>query len=317
MKLTDKIYVSGHNGMVGSAIVRELERLGFKNIVVKSRKELDLRNQQATEDFFSHEKPDYVFIASAVVGSIWANMHGHAHFLMDNLKIQCNLIESAYKNDVKKLLFLGSSCIYPKDAPQPLSESSLFAGSLEPTNEGYAIAKIAGLKLCEYYSRQYDANFISLMPCNLYGYNDNFDPIHSHILPALIRKFHEAKLSQAESVSVWGTGKVYRELLFGDDLAKACIFAMENYSDPEFLNVGYGEDFTITEIANMVKDAAGYEGDIIYDSTKPEGTFRRILDSSKIRALGWKPEFGAQEGIKLTYDWYVSQGDCARRIRNV
>jgi len=312
MNLTDKIYVSGHNGMVGSAIVRELKRIGFENIIVKSRQELDLGNQKATEDFFAYEKPDYVFAAAALVGGIWANMHGHAHFLMDNLRMQCNLIDSSYKNNVKKLLFLGSSCIYPKDALQPLSENALLTGPLEPTNEGYAIAKIAGVKLCEYYNKQYNVDFISLMPCNLYGYNDNFDPLQSHMLPALIRKFHEAKLEQAESVTVWGTGKVYRELLFVDDLAKACIFAMKNYSGSEFLNVGYGEDFTISEIANMIKNITGYEGSIVYDSTKPDGMFRKIMDSSKIKALGWKPEFSIQSGLKLTYDWYMSQGNCTR-----
>jgi len=299
-----KIYVAGHNGMVGSAIVREIKRLGFENIIVQTSKELDLRNQAAVEAFFQKEKPEYVFVAAAVVGGILANMKGHARFLMENLQIECNIVDSAYKNGVKKLLFLGSSCIFPKEAEQPISESALLTGLLEPTNEGYAIAKIAGLKLCEYYNRFYNAEFISIMPCNLYGYNDNFDLETSHMLPALIRKFHEAKENNTPTVTVWGTGKVYRELLFVDDLAKACIFAMENYSGAEFLNAGYGEDFTISEIANMVKNAVGYDGEIIYDTSKPDGMFRKIMDSSRINALGWKPQITLCDGIKLTHEWY-------------
>jgi len=291
--------------MVGSAIVRELERLGFANIVKKTRRELDLTRQQDVEAFFEHEKPEYVFLAAATVGGILANMSRQAQFLINNLQIQCNVIGSAYSHQAKKLMFLGSSCIYPKEADQPISEDALLTGPLEPTNEGYAIAKIAGLKLCEYYARQQGADFISLMPCNLYGYNDNFDLQNSHFLPALIRKFHEAKQSGADTVTVWGTGSVYRELLFVDDLAKSCVFAMNSYSGSGFLNVGYGKDFTIAEFAEMVKKVSGYDGRIIYDTSKPDGMARKIMDSSKIRSLGWKPEVAVEEGIALTYDWYV------------
>ena len=304
MDKASRIYVAGHNGMVGSAIVRELSRRGFDNILKRTAGELDLRCQEDTEKFFRDEKPEYVFVAAAVVGGILANMHGHARFLMENLQMECNIIDSAYRNGVKKLLFLGSSCIFPKEAEQPISEGALLTGPLEPTNEGYAIAKIAGLKLCEYYNRFYGAGFISVMPCNLYGYNDNFDLETSHMLPALIRKFYEAKEANAPSVTVWGTGRVFRELLFVDDLARACIFVMEGYSEPEFLNVGYGEDFTIADIAEMVRDAAGFCGDIVYDTSKPDGMFRKVMDSGRIRALGWKPEVSLREGIKLTHEWY-------------
>ena len=308
MDKNDKIYVAGHRGMVGSAICRELRRRGFLNIVEKTREALDLRNQAETDSFFRREKPVFVFHAAAVVGGIMANMSNQAGFLTDNLQIACNVITSAYRHGVKKLLFLGSSCVYPKEAEQPISENALLTGPLEPTNEGYAIAKIAGLKLCEYYNRQYGADFISVMPCNLYGYNDNFDLETSHMLPALIRKFHEAKVSGAKTVSVWGTGKVYRELLFAGDLAGACVFMMNNYSGADFLNAGYGEDFTVAEIAGMVKEAAGFEGGIVYDTSKPDGMFRKIMDSCKIRALGWKPEITLKEGIALTYGWYARGG---------
>jgi GDP-L-fucose synthase len=300
----NKIYVAGHMGMVGSAIVRELEHLGFTNILKKTRQELDLTRNLDVEAFFAREKPEYVFLAAAKVGGIMANMKNQAQFLLDNLRIQCNIIDSAYINKTKKLLFLGSSCIYPKNADQPISENELLTGPLEPTNEGYAIAKIAGLKLCEYYKKQQGADFISLMPCNLYGYNDNFDLTNSHFLPALIRKFYEAVQNNEDTVTVWGTGEVYRELLFVDDLAKACVFAMENYSGADFLNAGYGEDFTIAEIARMIKDISGFKGGIVYDTSKPNGMFRKIVDSSKIRALGWKPEIPLERGISLTLDWY-------------
>ena len=305
MQVSDKIYVAGHSGMVGSAIVRELKRQGFDNLVLRTPQELDLRNQKATNEFFCCEKPDYVFVAAAVVGGIWANMHGHARFLMENLQIECNIIDSAYRYDVKKLLFLGSSCIYPKEALQPISECSLLTGPLEPTNEGYAIAKIAGLKLCEYYTKQRNADFISVMPCNLYGYNDNFDLENSHFLPALIRRFHEAKLSNANTVTVWGSGIVLRELLFVDDLADACLFVMDNYTGADFLNVGYGQDYTIAQIADMVKQIVGYPGAITFDTTKPDGMKRKIVDSTKIRDMGWVPKVNLEQGIKLTYEWYV------------
>ena len=306
----DKIYVAGHNGMVGSAIVRCLMQSGCGNILVKTHNELDLKDQFATDRFFDEEKPDHVFMAAAAVGGILANMNDQARFLMDNLQIECNLIDSAYRHGVKKLLFLGSSCIYPKEVEQPLSETALLSGVLEPTNEGYAIAKIAGLKLCEYYNKQYGVDFVSIMPCNLYGYNDNFDLEKSHMLPALIRKFHEAKMSGAESVTVWGTGKVFRELLFVDDLAEACVFMINNYSGAEFLNAGYGEDHTIAEIAQIIKDTVRFEGEIVYDTSKPDGMFRKLMDSSKIRALGWRPKTTLREGIARTYEWYVRNADC-------
>ncbi|MDR2559634.1 MAG: GDP-L-fucose synthase [Oscillospiraceae bacterium] len=306
MDKSAKIFIAGHRGMVGSAIVRVLEKTGYANIIKKTRRELDLTRQKDVEDFFAEEKPDCVFLAAATVGGILANMKNQASFLTENLQIQCNVINSAYLSKVKKLLFLGSSCIFPKEAEQPISESALLTGLLEPTNEGYAIAKIAGLKLCEYYNRQQGADFISLMPCNLYGYNDNFDLENSHFLPALIRKFYEAKKINADAVTVWGTGKVYRELLFVDDLARACVFVMNNYSGADFLNAGYGEDFTIAEYAGMVKKISGFKGDVIYDTSKPDGMFRKIMDSSKLRRLGWKPEVELGEGIKLTYDWYAA-----------
>jgi len=305
MNKSAKIYVAGHRGMVGSAIVRELELSGFTNIVKKTRQELDLTRQEEVETFFAQERPEYVFLAAATVGGILANANNQARFLLENLQIQCNVIDMAYRHCVKKLLFLGSSCIYPKDAEQPITEKALLTGPLEPTNEGYAIAKIAGLKLCEYNTRQHGADFISLMPCNLYGYNDNFDLDNSHFLPGLIRKFYEAKIKNADTVTVWGTGKVRRELLFVDDLAKACVFAMNNHSGADFLNVGYGEDYTITEYAQMIKEVSGFKGDIVYDTAKPDGMARKIMDSSKIRTLGWKPEVALEKGITLTYRWYA------------
>jgi GDP-L-fucose synthase len=304
MKKESKIYVAGHNGMVGSAIVRELERQGYNRIVTRDYPALDLIRQKDVEEFFLEERPEYIFVAAAVVGGILANMTRQAQFSLDNLQIQNNIIGNAYRHGVKKLLFLGSSCIYPKEAPQPIPESALLTGLLEPTNEGYALAKIAGLKLCEYYNRQQGAAFISLMPCNLYGYNDNFDLNNSHFLPALIRKFYEAKQSGADSVTVWGTGRVLRELLFVDDLAKACVFTMMNYNEAEFLNVGYGEDFTIAEYAQMVKEVSGFAGEIVFDTSKPDGMYRKLMDSGKLRSLGWKPEVTLEEGIKKTYEWY-------------
>ena len=307
MEKQAKIYVAGHRGMVGSAIVRQLQHGGYKNLVVRTSVELDLRDQRAVEDFFMQEKPEYVFFAAATVGGILANMNDKARFLLDNLQIECNIIDSAYRHGVIKLLFLGSSCIYPKEAGQPIPESALLTGSLEPTNEGYAIAKIAGLKLCEYYNRQYGTGFISIMPCNLYGYNDNFDLETSHMLPALIRKFHEGKQLNSETVTVWGTGSVYRELLFVDDLANACLFVMDKYSGADFLNVGYGEDYTIAEIAQLIKNVVGYSGSIVYDTEKPDGMYRKIMDSGKIRALGWVPEITLQEGISRTYKWYARE----------
>jgi len=313
MNTNGKINIAGHNGMVGSALVRQLLAAGYSNIVTRSHSELDLTRQSDVEAFFEKEKPEYVFLAAARVGGIFANMNHQARFLLENLQIECNVIDCAYRHGVKKMLFLGSSCIFPKEAKQPISESAMLTGSLESTNEGYAIAKIAGLKLCEFLNRQNGVEFVSVMPCNLYGYNDNFDLESSHMLPALIRKFHEAKVKKESAVTVWGTGKVYRELLFVDDLARACVFVMNNYSGADFLNVGYGEDNTITEIAQMVKDVTGFQGEIVYDTSKPDGMFRKIVDSSRIRELGWKPDVMLREGIALTYDWYLENADCVRR----
>lgn len=305
MEKDSKIYVAGHAGMVGSALVRVLKNQGFTNIIGKTRKELDLTRQADVELFFEREKPDYVFLAAARVGGIGANIKAPAEFLMDNLQIQCNILTSAFKNKVKKLMFFGSSCIYPCKAPQPITEDMLLTGQLEPTNEGYALAKIAGLKACRYYKDEYGADFISVMPCNLYGYNDNFDISKSHIVPAMIRKFHSAKVNGLDKVIIWGTGTVYRELLFVDDMADACLFLMENYSEADFLNIGYGEDFTVLQIAEKIKNIVGFEGEIVTDPSKPEGMFRKIVDSSKLNALGWNPKKTLEEGLRLTYQWFL------------
>ena len=306
MNITDKIYVAGHRGMAGSAIVRKLEKEGFKNIIKKSSSELDLRNQNDVNEFFENEKPSYVFIAAAKVGGILANSTYKAEFLYDNLMIESNIIHASYKNNVEKLLFLGSSCIYPKLAPQPLKEEYLLSDFLEPTNEPYAIAKIAGIKLCEYYREQYGCNYISVMPTNLYGINDNYDLQNSHVLPALIRKFHTAKTTDAPSVILWGSGSPRRELLYADDLANACMHLMQKYSDKQFLNIGTGIDITILELANLVKNIIDFKGDIIWDSTKPDGTPRKLMDVSKAHALGWKHEIDLEEGIKKTYSNFLT-----------
>ncbi len=303
MEKSAKIYIAGHKGMVGSAIHRKLQERGYFNYVLKSHGELDLTNQQAVEDFFMQERPEYVFLAAARVGGIAANMAEPVEFLLENLQIQCNVIKSAYQQQVKKLMFLGSSCIYPKDAPQPLKEEYLMTGLLEPTNEGYAVAKIAGLKLCEYYRRQYGADFISVMPCNLYGYYDNFDPEKSHIVPALIRKFHEAKRKGEKSVTVWGTGEAYRELLFAEEMADACVYLMERYSG-EFVNIGCGRDYTVMEIAQAVRKVVGYEGEIRTDPGKPEGMQRKVVDTGRLTRLGWTPRYTLEEGLAMTYQWY-------------
>lgn len=304
-----KIYVAGHNGMVGSALVRELKRQGYSNIIGKTHAELDLTRQADVEAFFDREKPEYVFLAAAMVGGIGTNIKQPAEFLMKNLQIQCNILDSAFRTGVKKLLFLGSSCIYPCKAEQPIPESALLTGPLEPTNEGYALAKIAGLRQCEYYMREYGAQFISVMPCNLYGYNDNFDIAHSHIIPAMIRKFHSAKVNGFDNVEIWGTGKVLRELLFVDDMAQASVFVMNNYSGAEFLNIGYGEDFTVAQIAEMVKNTVGYEGEIVFNPDKPEGMYRKIVDSTNINKLGWKPAIKIEDGLKMTYNWFLENID--------
>lgn len=301
MEKNAKIYVAGHRGMVGSAILRKLQKEGYTNLVSRTSAELDLRNQQAVTDFFVSEKPDYVFLAAAKVGGIVANNTYRADFLYENLAIQNNVIHNAYITGVKKLMFLGSSCIYPKLAPQPLKEEYLLTGLLEPTNEPYAIAKIAGIKLCDAYRDQYRCNFISVMPTNLYGYNDNYHPQNSHVLPALIRKFHEAKIKGESQVSIWGTGTPKREFLFADDLADACYFLMQNYNEPHLINIGTGEDISIKDLALLIKEHIGYSGTLNFDATKPDGTPRKLMDVSKLHGLGWKHRVELEEGVKLAY----------------
>lgn len=298
-----KIYVAGSNGMVGSAIVRALKAKGYINLVVKSSKELDLKNQQAVRDFFSQEQPEYVFLAAAKVGGIHANNTYPATFIYDNIMIQSNVIQAAYDFNVKKLLFLGSSCIYPKFAPQPIKEEYLLTGSLEPTNEAYAIAKIAGLKMCQFYKQQYGCNFISAMPTNLFGINDNFNLENSHVLPALLRKFIEAKQNNKQEVTIWGSGTPMREFLFVDDLAEACLFLMENYNGIETVNIGTGEDVSIKELAETIMKIVGFEGSLIFDASKPDGAPRKLLDVSKINNLGWKHQTNLEEGIQKTLNW--------------
>lgn len=302
MEKEAKIYVAGHRGMVGSAIYNRLKELGYNNLVVRTSSELDLRNQQAVADFFKSEKPDYVFLAAAKVGGIVANNTYRADFIYENLAIQNNVIHESHQNDVKKLMFLGSSCIYPKMATQPLKEEYLLTGRLEPTNEPYAIAKIAGIKMCESYRRQYGANYISVMPTNLYGYNDNYHPENSHVLPALIRRFHEAKEKGLSEVTIWGTGTPLREFLFSSDLADACVFLMQNYNEEEFVNIGIGEDISIKHLAFLIKDIVGFEGEINFDTSKPDGTPRKLMDVSKLHSLGWKHKIPLEEGIKLAYE---------------
>jgi len=305
MELEAKIYVAGHNGLVGNAIVRTLRERGYKNLVLRSSRELDLRSQSDVRDFFETEKPDYVFLAAAKVGGIHANNTYRAEFIYDNLMIEANIIHSAYLSGVKKLLFLGSSCIYPKLCPQPMKEDYLLTGFLEPTNEPYAIAKIAGLKLCENYCNQYGVNFISAMPTNLYGLNDNFDLANSHVLPALMRKFHEAKFNGSPTVEVWGTGTALREFLYVDDLADALLFLMQNYNDPVFVNVGTGDEVSIRELALTIKAVVGYDGDLAFDTSKPDGTPRKLLDITKLKSSGWSPKTPLKEGIETTYQWFV------------
>jgi len=307
MNKTSRIFVAGHNGMVGSAITRLLKKNGFENLILRNSKELDLRNQQAVLNFFEKEKPEYVFLAAAKVGGINANNIYRADFIFDNLAIEMNVIHSSWKNNVKKLLFLGSSCIYPKDAPQPIKEEYILSGFLEMTNEPYAIAKIAGIKLCESFFIQYGCNFISAMPTNLYGPNDNYDLNNSHVLPALIRKFHEATLRNDAEVIVWGSGKPKREFLHVDDLAEACLMLMNDYNEKNFLNVGYGDDISIAELATLVKEITGFKGKIIYDQSKPDGTVRKLMDSSKIQRLGWKPKISLRDGITDTYRLYCRE----------
>jgi GDP-L-fucose synthase len=305
MQKTAKIYVAGHRGMVGSAMVRRLQADGYNNIVTRTSAQLDLRNQQAVADFFEAEKPEYVFLAAAKVGGIVANNIYRADFLYDNLMIQNNIIHSSYTTGVTKLMFFGSSCIYPKLAPQPLKEEYLLTGLLEPTNEPYAIAKIAGIKLCEAYRSQYGCNYIAVMPTNLYGLNDNYHPQNSHVLPALIRKFHEAKQTNAPFVEVWGTGTPLREFLFADDLADACFHLMLEYDGEQFVNIGYGEDLTIKQLAETIQKVIGYQGTLKFDTTKPDGTPRKLMDSSKLFATGWKPKTTLEEGISIAYQDFL------------
>lgn len=305
MEKSGKIYVAGHNGMAGSAIVRKLKAEGYENFVFRSSGQLDLRDQASVTRFFAEEKPDYVFLAAAKVGGIYSNNKYRADFLYDNLAIASNVIYSAYQSKVKKLMFLGSSCIYPKMAPQPLKEEYLLSGKLEPTNEPYAIAKIAGLKMCEAFRDQYGCNFISVMPTNLYGPNDNYHPENSHVLPALIRKFHEGKIRKEASVTVWGTGNALREFLHVDDFADACVFLMNNYNDRQFVNVGVGKDISIRDLALLIREASGYRGEIIFDTDKPDGTPRKLMDTTKLNLLGWKPKIKLEDGIASVYKDYV------------
>ncbi|MCA1763436.1 MAG: GDP-L-fucose synthase [Flavobacteriales bacterium] len=312
MNRQDKIYIAGHNGMVGSAISRSLKNSGYRNLIGKSSLELDLRRQSDVEAFFQKERPEYVILAAAKVGGIKANNTYRAEFLYDNLIMEANIIHAAHKNGVKKLLFLGSSCIYPKFADQPMKEDSLLTGALEPTNEPYAIAKIAGIKLCESYRDQYGCNFISAMPTNLYGPNDNYDLQNSHVLPAMIRKFHEAKMEEKSSVEIWGTGSPKREFLHVDDLAIACVHLMENYNERQFVNVGTGEDISIKDLALMVKDVVGFEGQLEFDTSKPDGTPRKLMDVSRIKSFGWSPSISLRNGIEHVYKAYVQEHDGPR-----
>lgn len=307
MNSTDRIYVAGHRGLVGAAVVRLLNNRGFTNIVTKTRADLDLRNQRAVENFFAEHKPDYVFMAAAKVGGILANDTFPADFLGENLAIQSNIIESAHRHDTRKFLFLGSSCIYPKFAEQPLREDALLTGPLEPTNEWYAIAKIAGIKMCQAYRRQYGFNAISAMPTNLYGPQDNFDLQSSHVLPALMRKFHSAKIAGESPVTIWGTGTPRREFLHVDDLADALLHLMEHYESEEIINVGVGEDISIHELAELIAATVGYDGELQFDTSKPDGTPRKLMDVSRLRAAGWQASIPLQDGIKSTYEWYLKE----------
>jgi len=307
MNFEDKIYVSGHKGLVGSAIVRALEKKGFKNLVYRTSKELDLRDQAAVESFFAAEKPKFVFLAAGKVGGIVANNTYRADFLYDNLLIVANIVHAAHANKVNKLLFLGSSCIYPKMAPQPIKEEYLLTGALEYTNEPYAIAKIAGIKLCESYRDQYGANYISVMPTNLYGINDNYHPENSHVLPALIRRFHEAKVSGLAEVAIWGSGSPRREFLYSDDLADACLFLMDTYDEKGIVNIGCGEDISIKELATKVKEVTGYGGNLVFDTSKPDGTPRKLLDVSKLHGLGWQHKTKLTDGLKTAYQDFLKK----------
>lgn len=314
MKKISKIYVAGHRGLVGSAILRKLEKEGYINLIIRTSKELDLRDKQQVDSFFELEKPEFVFLAAAKVGGIVANNEFPADFIRDNLMIQTNVIDASYRNQVEKLLFLGSTCIYPKLAPQPLKEEYLLTGPLEPTNDAYALAKIAGIKMCQSYNKQHGTNYISAMPTNLYGENDNFDLQSSHVMPALIRKFHEAKLSNQSSVEVWGTGTPKREFLYSDDLADACVYLMNHYNEDEIINIGVGEDVSIKELAETVQRVVGFEGELKFDTTKPDGTPRKLVDTTKINQLGWKADVKLEDGISLAYDWFLNNTETLKTV---
>ncbi|HHW01053.1 MAG TPA: GDP-L-fucose synthase [Clostridiaceae bacterium] len=305
MEKNSRIYVAGHTGMVGSAIVRCLQRHGYENIIRRTHQELDLTNQAACEKFFEEEKPEYVFLAAAKVGGIHANDTYPADFIMENMLIECNVIRSAFKNKVKKLMFLGSSCIYPKLCPQPIKEEYLLTGPLEPTNEAYALAKISGIKMCQSFNKQYGTRYISVMSANLYGINDRFDAYNSHVIPSMLIKFHKAKVENRPFVELWGTGKPLREFLYVDDMAEACVYLMQNYESSELINIGSGKEISIRELAEIIRDVVGFKGEIVFDSTKPDGTPRRVLDNSRILATGWKPEMDMKEGIRREYEYYL------------
>lgn len=313
MKRDGKIFVAGHAGLVGSAIVRQLKKDGYNNIITKTHDELDLTRQAEVEDFFQKEKPDYVFLAAAKVGGIHANEMYPAEFMYINLAIETNVIHSAYKNSVEKLMFLGSGCIYPRIVPQPIKEEYLLTAPLEKTNEAYAIAKISGLKMCEFYNKQYGTDYISVMPCNLYGPGDNYHPQNSHVVPALTRKFHEAKMSGSSQVTLWGTGSAMREFMHIDDIASACIFLMENYSGNECVNIGSGTDITIKELAAIICEVVGFKGEIVYDTSMPDGTPRKLLDSSRLLGMGWKPSIDLKDGLKEVYQDYIMNCDKYRK----
>ena len=316
MEKTAKIYVAGHTGMVGSGIVRELKKEGYNNIILKTHSELELCDEDAVSKFFEQERPGYVFLAAAKVGGIKANSEYMADFLIENLSIQENIIKAARKIKVKKLLFLASACIYPKESPQPIKEEYLLSGKPEITNEGYALAKIVGLKMCEYLKRQYGLNYITIMPANAYGINDSFDAEKSHVIPALIKRFHEAKENNKDKVTMWGSGVAKREFLYVDDLASAAVFAMDNYDGTEFLNVGTGEEISMSELANVIKEVVGYGGRVEYDTSKPDGMLRRIVDSEKIHKMGWKAKTSLRAGIELEYNWFL-KNIVEKEVRNV
>ena len=312
MQKTSLIYVAGHTGLVGSALIRTLQSQGFTNIITRSLEELNLENQSAVEEFFKKEQPEYVFLSAAKVGGIYANNTFPAEFAYSNMQIQCNIVHFSHKYSVKKLLFLGSSCIYPKFAPQPMNENSLLSGPLEETNKAYALAKIAGIIMCQSYNRQYATNFISVMPTNLFGPGDNYHGKNSHVLPALIRRFHEAKVNNAPQVAIWGTGVALREFLFSDDLASACIYLMENYNDGEIVNIGSGEEISIKNLALLVKEVVGYTGEITFDTSKPDGTPRKLLDCTKLHNLGWKHQIHIKDGIAMAYGDFVKRWDAGK-----